>query len=139
MAGDVPPVEAKYGTSEASRLVEEYAVKRVMELLRERYPGGEWGIQEMPRNNPGFDVIVRFHGRILRYVEVKGTTLPAPVFFLTEGERKFSAQQSGRFSLFVVYNIRRDAGTQETIEWEGEVTVEACDLTPAQWRGRLSP
>jgi len=135
VAGDVPPVEAQYGTSEASRLVEEYAVKQVVALLRERY--GNASVREMPRNNPGYDLRVLFDGKLSRYVEVKGTALAAPVFFLTEGERKFSAQEAHRYLLFVVYNVRRDAGTHDLAEWAGEVTQANWNLKPSQWSGRL--
>jgi hypothetical protein len=54
-AGAVPPVEANYGTTEAARLVDQYA-GRVLELLRERQSSGEYALKEMLHNNPGFDV-----------------------------------------------------------------------------------
>jgi hypothetical protein len=135
VAGEVPPVEAKYGTSEASRLVEEYAVQRVLELLKARMPHAD--VREMARNNPGYDVSVAVEDHVVRYVEVKGTRLPAPVFFLTEGERKFSAQQHDRYTLFVVYRVRRHLGTHEVAEWQGEVTAGACGLAASQWSGSL--
>ena len=135
VAGEVPPVEAQYGTSEASRLVEEYAVDVVAGKLRaENGPGS---VRVMPRNNPGYDIQLLLLGRLHRFVEVKGTAAPAPVFFLTEGERKFSTAEAHRYTLFVVYNVKRDAGTHDVAEWRGEVTVDGCNLVAAQWRGRL--
>lgn len=137
IAGQVPPVEATYSTSEFSRLVDAYAVKQVMALLREAHPSGEYTIREMPHNNPGFDVLVLFQGRTYRYVEVKGTTLATPVFFISEGERKFSKEESRQYTLYVVYNIRLDAESHDVVARDGEVTVEDYGLVTVQWRGRI--
>ena len=135
VAGDVPAVGAKYGTSETSKLVDEFAVARIMELLPGRYPGAK--IKEMPHNNPGYDIRVSQGDAVLRFVEVKGTQQSAPTFFLSEGERKFSAQEAHRYSLYVVFGVRLDAGTHDIAEWTGEVSVAECGLEVSQWRGRL--
>lgn len=50
---------------------------------------------------------------------------------------KFSAQEAHRYLLFVVYNVRRDAGTHDLAEWAGEVTQANWNLKPSQWSGRL--
>lgn len=137
VAGEVPPAEAKFGISEAAREVEEYAVERVRELLEERYRGAT--VRVMARNNPGYDIrVAAADGTVLRYVEVKGTSLAAPVFFLSEGERRFSAREPAQYTIFVVYSVDLDAATHQVQEWEGEVTVDAAALTPVTWSGRLS-
>ncbi len=137
VAGEVPPPEAKFGTSEAARKVEDYAVERVRELLQERYADAT--VQVMARNNPGYDIrVTGAHGALIRYVEVKGTSLAAPVFFLSEGERRFSGREAAQYTLFAVYTVDLEAGTHQVAEHHGEVTAEACALTAVTWSGRLT-
>ena len=136
VAGSVPPTEAKFGTSEAARKVEEYAVSCVRELLEHRFRGAT--VRVMPRNNPGYDIRVTApDGSLLRYAEVKGTALPSPVFFISEGERRFSERESRRYTLFVAHTVNLAARTHVMTEHDGEVTMAGASLKPVTWSGRL--
>jgi hypothetical protein len=137
IAGDVPAVGARFNTSEIARQVEEYAVARARADLIARYPHAT--VRAMPRNNPGFDLaVVGADGATIAYVEVKGTALPAPVFFLSEGERRFSGQESERYELIVVYGIDLEEKTHTLVARRGEITTAEAALSPVTWRGRLS-
>ena len=130
----LPPAQARLGASEAARQVEDYAVDRAVEILHTRYPASV--VRVMPRNNPGYDIRVTDDaGSLVRLVEVKGTGQPQPVFFMSEGERAFSATQADRYTLIVVYNIDLEAETHLLAEQPGE--VRAGQLTPVTWSGRL--
>jgi hypothetical protein len=90
----------------------------------------------MPQNNPGFDLIVRDGARVVRYVEVKGTRRQAPVFLMTETERRFSAENSNSYTVAMVWNIDLDAQTCTLDRHDGEVMVGAI-LRPFQYAGRF--
>jgi hypothetical protein len=66
---------------------------------------------------------------------VKGTASPVPAFFLSEGERTFSASCSDRYLLFVVHAIDLATGSHEIAEHAGEIPGDR--LSPIQWRGLL--
>ena len=62
----------------------------------------------------------------------------APVFILSETERRFSAGNAGRFELDVVWGI--DLGNDRHVGVDrkvGEASEETHGLAPLQWRGRL--
>lgn len=82
--------------------MELYAVSVAMSLLADEF--GAAHVREMPVNNPGFDIEVSRPSGPL-HVEVKGTILPAPVFHLSEGQRKHAELLGDRFRLVVVYQI----------------------------------
>lgn len=70
-----------YASPETIRLVEDFAVRVALGEIRRRYPGAM--LQPQPRNNPGFDILIRKAGASAQpvYVEVKGTTRGYPAFF----------------------------------------------------------
>lgn len=143
-AGQIAPYEgvdkvashAKYALGGKWVAVDAYAMKIALELMIEHYPGRE--VVRMPHNNPGFDIRVGPSKSPDRYVEVKGTQAATPVFFLSEGERTFSAQNAEKYTMLVVAGINIVTQTHGTVTLRhGEVTAAGADLEPVQWRGRL--
>jgi hypothetical protein len=53
-----------------------------------RWPGQI--IERQHQNNPGFGLRIGPASGVLRYVEVKGTQVEYPRFFMSEGQRAFS-------------------------------------------------
>jgi hypothetical protein len=124
-----------YGSRETALAVDRYAMSVAEDVLRRLFMQHE--IVAQPHNNPGFDVRVGTEGEVVRYVEVKGTQLIRPLFFLTEGERRFSLDNSDKYSLIVVSHIDLDGGTHETWIHHGSLEQDAFELRPVQWRGRF--
>jgi hypothetical protein len=130
------PRHAQYAPSEASRAIEEFAVRRAADLLADRYPGCT--IEEMPRNNPGFDIrVIGSPGSVIRYVEVKGTSAGEPTFFISEGERQFSLVEATRFTLVVVWGVNLRTSDCQISTSDGAVELPNVDLTPRQFQGTL--
>lgn len=127
---------AQYAPTEASRAVEEFAVRRAAEWLATRYPGCT--IEQMPRNNPGFDIrVVDSPGSVVRYVEVKGTSAGEPSFFISEGERQFSLAESTRFTLVVVWGVDLRTSDCQISTNDGAVKLPNVVLTPRQFQGTI--
>lgn len=126
-----------YADATTALAVERYAVEVVLELLRTEHPGIE--VVEQARNNPGFDVRVGPADDPLAYIEVKGTQAGEPVFWLTEGERKFSLANADRYELFVIAGIDLEtAGAHLLHRRTGAVEGDGVTLEPSQWRGHLA-
>lgn len=120
-----------YPGDPATRTASElYAVDRVVELLREEFPGEV--VQVMPRNNPGFDIQVR-HGELL-HVEVKGTVGRDVTFFMSEGERRFSIENSAKYRLYVVHKIDLEGMTHSVFVHQGGISELDFTLEPRQYR-----
>lgn len=115
--------------------MEHPAVGVAMSLLADEF--GASHVREMPVNNPGFDVEVTLPSGML-HVEVKGTVLPAPVFHLSEGQRKHAELLGGRFRLVVVYQIDVKQRTHQVLSCSGPVSAEKATLQPASWTGVLA-
>lgn len=127
--------ESEYARSPSDiTLVDEYAVGAVVDLLSARH--GSDTVTIMPHNNPWFDLLLRVSGQLERHVEVKGTRSHSPVFFLTEGERIHSQEQSATFSLIVVYAIDLGREEHKVAEYEGAITDREFLLEPRQWQVR---
>ncbi len=123
-----------YGSAELTRTVEEFAVKVALGELGRRYPAA--AIEQQPRNNPGFDVLVKVEGDPKRtvYVEVKGTTRQAPLFFLTDGELQFSLRHADQYRLIVVHAINLNGGTWRLLWHEGAISARTgFKLKTVQW------
>lgn len=119
-----------YATPETARRVEEYAVKAAIAYL-----SGEdstWTIREMPRNNPGFDILLS-KGTEKRYIEVKGTQKFSPTFFMSDGELRFSRSMSDHYTLLVFYKINLEEKTHSTFLKHGAITADVFKLDPTQW------
>jgi len=102
----------RYASTQGAREVDDFAIRVAQDELRRRYSGA--ALDPQPRNNPGFDILLRTAGMRseILYVEVKGTRGIAPKFFLTEGERQFATLQASRFCLLIVHSIDLDNGTR---------------------------
>ncbi len=124
-----------YASAETNALVDQIAIELALKTARVRFPDAD--VQEMPHNNPGFDIRVAIDDAITRYIEVKGTLKPTPRFFLTEGERQFSIANSDTYSLWVFHNLDAETRTGVLAEHDGSVNVAAVDLLPVQYAGRL--
>src|SRR5262249_23774274 len=122
-----------YASPETARLVDEIAVELALAELRKRYPTAH--VENMPHNNPGYDIRVKEGGRIVRYVEVKGSLRPEPHFFMSEGERLFSHANDARYSLLVLYGIDRAKRTGSVLMRDGAVEGDAVTLRTTQWEG----
>jgi hypothetical protein len=138
--GQAPPTYEEpssrgYATAATARLVEDYAVAVAVELLRAETPDAE--VITMPRNNPGYDLLVERDGQILRYAEAKGTQSSVPQFFISEGEREFSIGHSNSYSLIIVFSIDLQRRVHQTHIHQGPVTSESFELAPIQWKGRM--
>ena len=129
--GDLPGF-ARFNSE--ARLVEEYAVEIVKTRLIEQY--GPGAVKEMPRNHPGYDILVRRTNAPDLHVEVKGTRYRSPVFFLTEGERVHSIEYSHSYQLNVVYAINLAERLHETVKYEGEIEDSRFKLAPILWQVR---
>jgi hypothetical protein len=123
-----------YPSPESARLVDDVAMEQAMGEATRLFP--ESAVERMPHNNPGFDIEVVAAGE-RRYIEVKGTTLPRPRFFMSEGERRFSEAHAGSYSLWVVYSIDMRARRGTLVKREGSVGEMSADLVPTQWMGVL--
>ncbi len=130
------PLMPAYASPEKLRALEAFAVRVALDELRRRYSGST--PEPQPRNNPGFDILLRGSDPDL-YVEVKGTERGAPLFFLTDGELEFSKHNPDRFRLIVVYDIQIDQGTYKVYWHEGAISSEGgFRLRPVQWACSVS-
>jgi hypothetical protein len=131
------PRHAQYAPSEVSRAIEVFAIGQAQHWLVDHYPG--CAVEEMPRNNPGFDLrVVDSSGEIVRYVEAKGTAAGLPSFFLSDGERRFSQLEASRFTLLVVWAIDLEAGACTISAHDGAIEAPGVELTPRQFQGLLT-
>ena len=89
----------------------------------------------MPHSNPGYDVEVGPAKAVERFVEVKGTVARYVDFFVSEGERAFSMDQSDRYSLAVVHSIDLESEAGMIVWFDGEID-DRFELKPTQWRAR---
>jgi Domain of unknown function (DUF3883) len=134
--GSAPKKGHGYASPDVSAAVDLYAMKAAMKEVATLFPGEL--VEQMPKNNPGYDIRVGPSGAEVRFVEVKGTQSSDPVFFLTEGERKFSALEKHRYTLLVITGIDLKASTEAARHRrDGEVNAGMANLEPAQWRGLL--
>jgi len=116
--------------------VEEISRRVVVDLLANR--SEVRAIEEMPLNNPGYDLRVHTAGGVL-YVEVKGTRGGQPKFFLSEGERLFGQSHPGAYLLAVVTGINLADGTwQRVLELAAAPSEVTGNLRATQWRGDLT-
>lgn len=124
-----------YASSELSRRIDAYAMAVAEVEVARRYSGTT--VRRMPHNNPGYDLRATAGGRIIRYVEVKGTAGGRGSFFVSEGERQFSERNEARFSLCVVRSIDLENRTH-LISWhDGVIGIDEFNLRVRQWQGRV--
>ena len=125
---------APIATTSDRDIVESFSVEHAIAAVEARYAGAR--VIPMRRNNPGFDLIVTERGRVVRYIEVKGTRSGRPAFRLTETERLFSAENSALYTLIVIWNIDLARETYQITSQDGEVLVGDI-LRPESYSGQL--
>ena len=126
-----PASPTPYATAELAKAVDDYAMTTALRILKGLWP--DEVIERQPQNNPGYDVRVGSPSAVVRYVEVKGTTLPRPRFFLTEGERVFSVREDTRYMLLVIHSISLAHKTSDIYRHDGAIDNRSFALTPRQW------
>lgn len=135
LGSDPDPASSSYADPATALAVENYSVAVAVSAMADRF--GEKPTV-MPRNNPGFDLRVGQEEAAVRYVEVKGTQMAEPVFFMSDGERQFSVRHADLYTLVVVSGIDLTAGTHAAVSVrDGAVEGDDVELRPSQWRGRL--
>jgi len=117
-----------------TRDVERFSVEQACSIVKSWLPHAH--VEVMRHNYPGFDLVVTERGQVVRYIEVKGTRSLAPVFHLTETERRFSAENASLYTLLVVWAIDLACGTYKLSQLDGEVVVGSV-LRPERYSGRL--
>lgn len=120
-----------YASPAVLRAVDDYAMKAAEKEVRRTWPG--LSVATQPHNNPGFDILVGEATHPHRYVEVKGTTLAYPRFFLSEGEREYASSEHSRYTLLVIYAIDLVAKTHEIFRHDGSIGEAEFLLKPRQW------
>jgi len=119
-----------YASPQTLRQVEKFAMDVAERWLRTRHPNAD--VQVLPRNNPGFDILVCGDNQ-RRYVEVKGTQRSTPVFFMTQGEIQFSREHAAEYLLLIVYRVGLKSGEYRIMCHEDQVSEDAFSLRPTQW------
>lgn len=125
--------ELPFGTGDI-KTIEEFSVEYAVYELKKQYPEAQ--IEVMPHNNPGFDALLTENGKVVRYVEIKGTRIDKPIFNLTENERRFSADNARIYTLLVVWNIDLVNRTYRITRHDGEISVGKI-LRPERYIGNL--
>jgi hypothetical protein len=114
--------------------VESFSVTRAVSAAKQWFPRAQ--IEVMKHNNAGFDLIATEKGKVVRYIEVKGTRVAAPVFHLTETERKFSVDNAALYTLAVVWEIDLARKTCNVKRHDGEIPVGSI-LRPERYIGKI--
>lgn len=122
---------AQYPSLALREAVDRYAVEAAHVVVQGLWPGSLVRIQ--PHNNPGYDMLVGTSEFPERHIEVKGTTLPFPRFFLSEGERQFAQAMARTYTLLVIHSIDLQALTHQVFRWDGAISDEGFALAPRQW------
>lgn len=137
---EAPPPDfptSEYASQAIALEVDDVAMERALTEASARFPHA--AVERMPHNNPGYDIrVVDRAGVVARYIEVKGTTRNRPHFFITEGERRFSALHAAKYSLWVFYGMDLETRTALLAERDGEVGPPNTDLSPVQHTGVLA-
>jgi hypothetical protein len=124
--------EKRYPSSDLAKKIDKYAMETAAVEAAARYPGST--IVVMPHNNPGYDVRVESAGRVVRFIEVKGTAGDVGAFFISEGERRFS-EAADSYSLLVIREVDLDKKTHIASWHDGPVDKETFRLKVQQWQG----
>jgi hypothetical protein len=114
--------------------VEKFSVEQSVKELQKWYPSAT--IEVMKPNNPGFDILVTQMGKVIRYIEVKGTRSSKLLFHLTETERLFSIKNSVLYTLLVVSMIDLVKNTYHITRRDGDIPIGEI-LQPFQYIGLL--
>jgi hypothetical protein len=120
-----------YPSQVTREAIDEYAMGAALKEGARIWPGDQ--VSRLPHNNRGFDIRVGSASRVVRYVEVKGTTLPLPRFFMSEGERLFSQREAALYTLLVIHAIDLEQPKHLLFRHDGAVNDQVFGLTPSQW------
>jgi hypothetical protein len=120
--------------ADSTVIIENFSVDHAVVIVEAWFPGAH--VEVKKHNNPGFDLVVTDCGRVIRYVEVKGTRSALPIFHLTETERRFSEENATLYTLLVLWSIDLDRKTYQLTRHDGEVVVGSV-LRPERYSGRL--
>jgi len=115
--------------------IEKFSVEQAIKEVQRWYPAEK--IEVMKHNNPGFDILVTHQGKVIRYVEVKGTQINKPIFHLTETERQFSIKNSTLYTLVMVWMIDLNRNTYQITRHDGELPIGDI-LKPFRYLGQLN-
>ncbi|GAA0255665.1 DUF3883 domain-containing protein [Cryptosporangium japonicum] len=122
---------SNYASSDRIRAIDEFAIAEAKKIIDIAWAPAEVEIQ--PHNNPGYDIRVGPPNKAVRYIEVKGTTFKYPRFFLSEGERLYSVNESERYTLLVIHSIDLEAQSFEVFQHDGAIESEDFKMTTRQW------
>ncbi len=124
-------VATQYASRAVLDAVDAYAMKAAEAEVRRLWPGCT--VERQPHNNPGFDISIGPADDRHRYIEVKGTTLDRPRFFLSEGERDFAEKHGGCYTLLVIYCIDLSSQSHRIFRWDGPITTQVFAMNTRQW------
>jgi Domain of unknown function (DUF3883) len=130
-AAPVPVGREDYAAGDLAKAVDDFAMTTALTIVADLWPNEV--VERQPHNNPGYDIRIGPPTTVERYVEVKGTTLPYPRFFLSEGERVFSLSESTRYTLLVIHSINLANNTYRLLRHDGAIEGRLFTLTPRQW------
>jgi hypothetical protein len=129
------PAKGGYATPDDADAVDAIGMEVALGVVRKAYPGQP--VKAMPKNNPGFDILVGTATVPVRYVEVKSTRSLEPVFLMSEGERRFSVDNASCYELLVVTGIDVANRTHADVRrYPGAIERDRYSLRPLQWQGR---
>ena len=126
--------DVSYADPATARQVDELAMLLAVAQAEERWP--ESRTVRMPHNNPGFDIEVRHPDGVIGYVEVKGTRAHKPRFFISAGERAFSAAHADSYMLWIFHSMDLEAKTATLTPYDGAVDDDRFELRPTQFLGQ---
>jgi hypothetical protein len=122
-----------YASREMRFKIETFAVESALRELAIDFPQSSSSV--MPKNNPGFDILLS--NSDIRFVEVKGTLSALPGFFITSGEMKFSTENLASYLLLIIYAINFEEGTYKAYSYKGDISRSPFLITPTQFRAVL--
>lgn len=126
-----------YASHDVAVMVESISVKAAQEWLKTQYPSEL--VMVMPHNNPGYDIRVGESSSPIAFAEVKGTQSALPVFWLSEGERKFSEAHADKYIFIMVSGIDlKGTSSPVTTVRFGSLIDDDVILEASQWRGQLA-
>ena len=135
---DVEPVIAAGGAfpdPKTASLVDAAAIPVAVRLTSERFPESDVSVQ--PHSNPGYDLLVKRGGRILRFVEVKASVRADGAFFMSEYQRCFSKEHPSKYSLLLLSQFDPDSGRCSFSWFDGDI-CDQLNLSPIRYQGSLA-
>jgi hypothetical protein len=126
----------QYQPPEPDWQLEEFAMQVALRELHQRFPGEK--VTQQPRDL-GFDLLVGTVEQPIAYVKVKATAALQPVFFFSEGERRFALDHAAQYGLLLVYAIRLSQEKFEFLYHTGAIVPGKFSLVALQWKAQWLP